>query len=96
MIKLNGEQYKTSRPADLDAKLIAATGCSSAEIGTLLAAGGDRAAAALRPFLEAEALPGLELNRAIAADPGAREAIRDLYAKVPAAEKPVDAPGGAK
>lgn len=96
MIKLNGEQYKTARPTDLDEQLLAATGCSSAEIDTLLTAGVDRVAAAARPFLAAEVLPGLELNRAIAADAGAREEIRTLYVKVPAAEKPADPQGGTK
>lgn len=81
MIKINGKELKTTAPKNLDAQLIAATGCSSAEIGTLLSAGADRAAAALRPFLDDKDLPGSELARAIAADRDAVAVIRDLYAE---------------
>jgi len=79
-IKLAGKNRKTSRPTDLDKQLIAATGCGEKEIELLLSAGPDRAARALRPFLEDGVLPGPELPRAIAADPTAIDAIRQLYA----------------
>ena len=79
-IKLAGKSRKTTRPNDLDKQLIAATGCGEKEIEMLLSAGPDRAARALRPFLEDGVLPGPELPRAIAADPTAIDAIRQLYA----------------
>lgn len=79
-IKLAGKSRKTARPTDLDKQLIASTGCGVKEIETLLSAGPDRAARALRPFLEEGVLPGPELARAIAAEPAAIDGIRQLYA----------------
>ncbi len=88
MFKLAGKEVKTSRPTDLDKALLATTGCSAAEIDTILGAGPDRAAHALRPFLtEKDAFPGHDLARAIASDPEALANIRKLYADA-AAEKP--------
>ncbi len=96
MIKLAGKDVKTSRPNDLDKALIATTGCSAAEIDTILAAGADRAAHALRPFMtEKDAFPGHDLARAIASDPAALGNIRQLYADA-AAEKPASTPGADK
>jgi len=80
MITIAGTPLKTSKPKNLDEQLVASTGCSSREIDTILAAGPDRASRALRPFLESEALPGGELGRAIASDPGAVSEIAKLYA----------------
>ncbi|WP_242149615.1 hypothetical protein [Sphingomonas sp. BAUL-RG-20F-R05-02] len=86
MIKINGHDLKTSKPSDLDASLIEATGCSSAEVEKLLGSGPDRAARALRPFLADDVLPGGDLAAAIAADSGALDQIRTLYAPAPASE----------
>lgn len=92
MFKLAGKDVKTSRPTDLDKALLATTGCSAAEIDTILAAGPDRAAQALRPFMtEKDAFPGHDLARAIASDPEALANIRQLYANA-VAEKPAPTP----
>ncbi|KTT72618.1 hypothetical protein NS334_08465 [Sphingomonas endophytica] len=74
---------KITPPSNLDQQLIAATGCSAREIDTILSAGADRAAAALRPFLDRNELPGIELARAIASDPEALPGIRRIYAELP-------------
>jgi hypothetical protein len=79
MIKINGVDVLASKPSDLDAQLLASTGCSSAEIDVLLAGGPDRAAKALRPFLAVDVLPGGALALAIASDSHALGAIRKLY-----------------
>ncbi len=84
-IEIDGVRYATKRPDDLDAQLIAATGCSSAEIEHLLVSGADRVAAAVRPFLPKDAPTIVELANAIAGDPAAVEQIRTLYANPPAA-----------
>ncbi|MDO7843454.1 hypothetical protein [Sphingomonas immobilis] len=86
MIRINGTDLKTSRPSNLDEQLIAATGCSSSEIGTVLAGGPDLAARALRPFIDPETLPGGQLAAAIAADGDALLAIRKLYDDAPASK----------
>jgi len=83
MIKIHGKDLKTSKPSNLDDLLIAATGCSSAEVDKLLAGGPDLAAHALRPFIDHGDLPGGELGAAIAADPDAVAAIRKLYGDAP-------------
>lgn len=88
MIKFGGLDLKTSRPSDLDAQLIATTGCGVKELDTILGAGPDRAARAVLPFLDKDAPPFGDLARAIAADPGALPAIRKLYGDVPAAAAP--------
>lgn len=80
-MKIAGKDVKITSPKDLNDQLVAATGCGTKEIETVLAAGPDRAARALRPFLEPDFLPGLELARAIAADPSLIDGIRALYAK---------------
>jgi hypothetical protein len=90
MIKIAGTDLKTSRPSDLDAKLIASTGCAAKEIETLLAAGPDRAARALAPFLDKDAPALNELAQRIAGDPLAVPAIRKLYADVPAPVEKVE------
>ena len=96
MFKLAGKDVKTSRPTDLDKVLLAATGCSAAEIDTILGAGADRAAIALRPFMtDKDAFPGHDLARAIASDPEAIGNIRQLYADA-AAEKPASTAGADK
>jgi hypothetical protein len=68
-----------ARPVNLDAQLVATTGCASREIGVILSAGADRAAHALAPFLEAPVPEHRVLANAIAADPTAITAIADLY-----------------
>lgn len=96
MFKLAGKDVKVSRPSDLDKALIATTGCSSKEIDTILGAGPDRAAAALRPFMtEKDAFPGHDLARAIASDPEALGNIRALYTDA-AAEKSAATAGADK
>lgn len=87
-MKIAGKDVKITSPKDLSDQLVAATGCGAHEIETVLAAGPDRAARALRPFLEPDFLPGPELARAIAADPALIDDIRALYAK-PSAQQPV-------
>lgn len=79
-MKIAGKDVKTTLPENLNDRLIAATGCGINEIETVLAAGPDRAARALRPFLEDRTLPGPELARAIAAEPALIDGIRELYA----------------
>jgi len=94
MITIAGTPLKTSKPKDLDEQLVKSTGCSSSEIATILAAGPDRAARALRPFLEPDTLPGGELGSAIASDSNAVSEIGKLYAGLAATSAP--APGGEK
>jgi len=94
MIIIAGKELPTKRPTDLDAQLVAATGFGVREIDTLLAAGPDRAARALAPFLDKDAPSVRHLSRDIAGDPGAIPAIRALYAKAePEAATP---PAGGK
>lgn len=90
MIKIADKDLKTSRPADLDARLIASTGCGTSEVETLLAAGPDRAARALAPFLDKDAPALIELAQMIAADSAAIPAIRKLYADVPVVVEKAD------
>jgi len=73
------------RPADLDAQLVARTGCASHEIETLLAAGPDRVALAVLPLMEGE-MEVSDLATMIGSDRDAVEAVRALYADLP----PVD------
>ncbi len=86
MIKIKDLEARTSRPSDLDAQLLQTTGCGVSEIDTILAAGVDRAALALRPFLGTDAPQIGDLARIIAADPDAVPAIRKLYAGVAPAD----------
>lgn len=76
-LKIGGTSYKTRRPTDLDAQLIASTGCSAAEIDKLIAAGPDRMAHAVAPFVDDT--DHCELARAIAGDQDAADQIRQLY-----------------
>lgn len=84
-IEIDGVRYATKRPDDLDAQLVATTGCNSAEIEQLLVSGADRVAAAVRPFLPENAPTIVELANAIAGDADAIGQIRALYANPPAA-----------
>lgn len=84
-IEIAGVRYATKRPDDLDAQLVAATGCSPSEIEHLLVSGADRVAAAVLPFIVKDAPPIVALANAIAGDPAAIEQIRALYATTPAA-----------
>lgn len=98
MITINGVALKTKRPTDLDQKLIAATGHGAREIESLLASGPDRMANAVLPFL-VDDVPDLnKLAADIAADRGAVDAIRTLYANASpdAAPVPADEKGGVK
>lgn len=85
MIRINGADLKTSKPSDLTEQLVATTGCGPNELDKLLGGGPHLAARAVRPFLEAEVLPGSELSSAIAADRDALDAIRALYRSANAA-----------
>ncbi len=69
-------------PADLDARLIATTGCGANEVEQLLASGPDRVAFALAPFL-VEPIDHVELSNLIAADAAAIGLVRALYAVLP-------------
>lgn len=87
-IIIAGKSYATRRPQDLDAKLVAATGCSAAEAQRWLH-GSPRAshvAAALVPFMVGADAPVVqELAALIAADDVAAVAVQvaALYAAVP-------------
>ena len=64
-----GRTLATVRPADLDARLIASTGCSAAEHAKMLARGGDafHTARALQPMLDdADAMSVADLATLIA------------------------------
>lgn len=87
-LKIGTATFATRRPTDLDAQLVNATGCSSAEIDHLLASGPDRVAAAALPFILKDAPSLVDLARAIAADPAAIEQVRALYANLPDAPAP--------
>lgn len=90
-ITIGDKDFAVSRPKDLDEQLVAATGCSSGEIGHLTA-DPSRSAHALRPFL-GEGAPGhVDLARLIAGDRAAIDAIRDLYASLDAAPVQEKAP----
>jgi len=84
MITINGKKFRTSKPQDLDAQLIASTGHGQREVQALLSAGPSLAARALAPYLskhEDEPAPDLnELACDIAADPDAVGEIAKLYA----------------
>ena len=84
MITINGKSFRTSKPQDLDEKLVALTGHGQHEVQALLSAGPSLAARALMPYLgkhEGEPAPDLnELANDIAADPDAIGAIAKLYA----------------
>jgi hypothetical protein len=83
MITINGKSRKTSRPSDLNDRLIVSTGHGAGEIEALLSSGPDRMARAVLPFLSEDTPAVGELARDIANDRGAAEAIRALYATVP-------------
>lgn len=93
MIKIAGIDLKTATPKDLNAQLVASTGCSASEVAKILAAGPARAASALRPFLEENVLPGGELGAAIASDRDALAVIAKLYAGLSSEIVAVGEPG---
>jgi hypothetical protein len=84
MITINGNSYRTSKPTDLDEKLIASTGHGQREVQALISGGPSLAARALAPYLgkhEGEPAPDLNVLACdIAADPDAISAIAKLYA----------------
>jgi len=82
MITINGKSFRTSKPQDLDEKLVALTGHGQHEVQALLSAGPSLAARALAPYLgKDEPAPHLnELACDIAADPDAIGKIAKLYA----------------
>lgn len=96
-IKIGEKPFRTRKPSDLDAVLIAATGCNAAETAKQLAGwpSAGRVASALRPHLpdDAPSTPELAHLIAIAANgPEVLVAVKKLYADAePAA--PGDAPG---
>jgi hypothetical protein len=91
-IKIGDKSYSTRKPGDLDAALLATTGCNAAETARILAGypTAGHIAAALRPFLAEDTPSNPELAQAIADDgPDVLIAVRKLYADAaapPAAE----------
>jgi hypothetical protein len=84
-IKIGGGTLRTRKPGDLDAALIAATGCSAAETAKQLAGwpSAGRIASALRPFLPDDAPSTPELAHSIASaedGPEVLVAVKTLYA----------------
>ena len=82
MIEFNGQKIPTSRPSDVDAALIDATGCNAAEHAAMLARGGTAAQVlqVLRPFLGKDAPPAHELTIGDAELPVVRAAVLALLA----------------
>jgi hypothetical protein len=84
MITINGKEFRTNRPTDLDEQLIASTGHGVRELQSVLSAGPSLAARALAPYLgkhDDSPAPNLnELACDIAADPNAVGEIAKLYA----------------
>lgn len=79
----------TARPDDLDAKLLAATGCSVAEVQTWLHGSPDGfyVARALYPFLTGNDAPSLADLAVMIVHAGPAEIaaeVADLYVKAPA------------
>jgi len=97
-IKIGDKSHKTRKPSDLDAALLASTGCNAAETAQQLAGSpsAGRIASALRPFLPDDAPSTPELAHAIAASGQASDylaSVSKLYADV--AFAPVTGDGGA-
>lgn len=93
-IKIGGIVYDTRKPDDLDAQVIAATGCSSAELLESFASGTTPTAlaAVLLPHLAAGAPALPDLAHAIAAEPDLAGVIRTIRRVAAAHEaKPVAA-----
>ncbi len=70
-ITIGGQSLATTRPDDLDAQLVAATGCNAAEMAAIVSGprvGAVMVARALAPFLAADAPRGGELAAEIALD----------------------------
>lgn len=67
MIDINGQSFRTSRPATLDDQLIATTGLNAAEVRSLLRGNplAHHVARAVKPFLIADAPPIHELTTLI-------------------------------
>ena len=89
-IKIGSTSFKTRRPSDLDAALIATTGCNAAETAQQLAGwpSAGRIASAVRPFLPEDAPSTPEVAQAIAsADDGPEllVSVKKLYADAVAA-----------
>lgn len=84
MITIGEHKLPTSRPADLDAALIASTGCGAAEHAGMLRAGGTafQVAQALHPLLGKDAPSVGELAGIIGDEQlaDARRAVADLLA----------------
>ena len=92
MIKFGETEFRTSRPADLDAALIEATGCNAAEHAAALARGGTafHVAQAAAAFINA---PIGDIAAAIADDHlvEARASVAALLAPVAPPAKKADA-----
>ena len=91
-ITIGGQSLATNRPSDLDAQLLASTGCNAAEHRAMLAKNGSpfQIARALKPMLVDDDRPVGELAAAIEGEDKAfetRVAVLALLA-APAAEQP--------
>lgn len=94
-IKIGENALATRTPSDLDAVLVATTGCSAAETVAQLKRGGQPShiARALHPFLADKDAPLVHDLAAMiaAADPAdVRNQVIALYEPAPAAGKPQD------
>lgn len=78
-IKIGGKDYRTKKPSDLDAKILASTGLSTSEVANALRGSPlpHLVARALKPFLPEEAPTIVELSSLIA-DEGVVTVARDV------------------
>jgi hypothetical protein len=98
MIKIGKVELRTSRPKDLDAALIAATGVNAAEMASMLR-GYPRAqtiAQALRPFLaeDGPSMPELASEIALADMREVQAKVAKLYGEVETEASPAPPPAG--
>lgn len=84
-ITIAGAEHALRAPADLDAALIAVSGCNAAETRAALATtpAPARIAIALAPFL-VDPMPAATLGDAIGADGGVLAQVLALYDNMPA------------
>ncbi len=98
-ITIGGIAYDTRKPDDLDAQVISATGCSSAELLASFTSGTTPTAlaAVLLPHLAGDVMALPDLARAIADEPDLAGVICAIRRVAAAHEdKPVAAPRGKK
>lgn len=88
MVTIGEATLSTRKPQDLDAALLASTGCSASEVATIIAGtpNAGQIAAALRPFLPQNAAHTNELAQNIA-DSGL-DAVADQVRKLYASDTP--------